>query len=172
MANDRMTLLLEGAEFTPFGRNFSGRADRFNKDPGRSFNVWLDEDTATKMLADGWTAVKRLTPREEDTDWPQGRPFLKVKVSFDHKPPRIVQITSRGGTAIDEDLVQLLDNVDVKVLDIMINSSTFEMNGTTYVSAYLDTMMITIEENYLEEKYADVLYGMGVPAGADTPPMY
>lgn len=162
MASNDMSLLMEGAQFA-FPPNFSGKETQYNRAGDRNFCVWLDNDLAARMEKDGWN-VKYTKVRpdvEPDPDYPNGRPYLQVSVSWKNKPPRIVQITSRGGTPIDEDLVPLLDNVDVDTLDIIINPYEWDVNGNTGVKAYLKTMMLTIKEDYLEQKYADVLYGMG-----------
>lgn len=133
-------------------RNFSGLEGKFNAAGRRNFCAFLPDDTAKLMENDGWN-VKYLKPLEED-DNPQ--PYIKVNVRFDNYPPRIVMITSRGKTNLDESMVNILDWVNVVHSDMIINPSWYDVNGKTGYSAYAKTLYATIEEDYLEKKYIDV----------------
>jgi hypothetical protein len=133
-------------------RNFSGAEGKFNAKGRRNFNVLLDDVTAEGMIKDGWN-VKYLKPREEE-DEPQAR--LEVAVSFVPRPPRIVMITSRGKTALDESMVSILDLAEVKNVDMIVRPYEWEVNEKTGVKAYLQSLFITIQEDELELKYSDV----------------
>lgn len=133
-------------------RNFSGEEGRFNNKGDRNFNVLLDDETAEAMLADGWK-IKYLQPREEG-DQPQAR--LEVAVKFGKVPPRIILITSRGKTPLDESMVNILDWAEIETVDMIVRPYEWEVNGKTGVKAYLKSIYVTIREDELEKKYLDV----------------
>lgn len=135
-------------------RNFSGKEGRFNAAGDRNFTIFLDEDTAKAMENDGWN-IKWLPPREEGDDL---RPILKVKVSYNPKarPPRVVLITSRGRNNIGEDEINILDWADIRNVDLILNPYEWEVSGRTGITAYLQSIYVSIEEDALERKYADL----------------
>lgn len=65
-------------------------------------------------------------------------------------------ITSRGRTPLGEDEVSILDWADLANVDLIVNPYHWDVNGRQGVSAYLQTIFATIEEDELELKYADV----------------
>ena len=133
-------------------RNFSGEEGRFNAKGQRNFNVLLDDKTAEAMLEDGWN-VKYLQPREEG-DPPQ--PRLEVSVHFGKNPPRIILITSKGKTPLDESMVSLLDWAEIENVDMIIRPYHWDVNGRQGIKAYLKSIYVTIREDELEKKYLDV----------------
>lgn len=134
-------------------RNFSGNEGKYNAKGQRNFNVLIDDELAERLLADGWN-VKYLKPYEEG-DEPQAR--LEVKVEYEKgKPPRVVMITSRGRTNLDESTVSILDWAEFEIVDLIINPHYWEVNGKSGIKAYLKTIFVTIREDELEKKYADV----------------
>lgn len=144
-------VIMEGVQIRI--RNFSGIEARFNAKGQRNFLVLLDDETALKMLADGWN-VKHLKPREEDES-PQ--PFLKVKVNFDSEPkPRLVLVTSHNKTTLGEEDMPLLDWADIISSDLSINPYHWDVEGKQGITAYLSSGYFTINENELDRKYSDV----------------
>lgn len=133
-------------------RNFSGEEGRFNPKGRRNFCVFLEEDIAKDMEKEGWN-VKWLRPREEG-DEPQA--YLQVKVVFGKIPPKIVLVTGRGKTRLDEDTVNILDWAEIQNVDLVIRPYNWEVNGNTGVSAYIKTMYVTLREDEFESKYYDV----------------
>lgn len=133
-------------------RNFSGEEGRFNPKGRRNFCVFLEEDIAKDMEKEGWN-VKWLQPREEG-DEPQA--YLQVKVVFGKIPPKIVLVTGKGKTRLDEDTVNILDWAEIQNVDLVIRPYNWEVNGNTGVSAYIKTMYVTLREDEFESKYYDV----------------
>ena len=133
-------------------RNFSGEEGRFNPKGRRNFCVFLEEDIAKDMEKEGWN-VKWLQPREEG-DEPQA--YLQVKLVFGKIPPKIVLVTGRGKTRLDEDTVNILDWAEIQNVDLVIRPYNWEVNGSTGVSAYIKTMYVTLREDEFESKYYDV----------------
>jgi hypothetical protein len=130
-------------------RNFEGKEDKFNAAGNRNFAILLDEDRAVQMERDGWN-VKRLKPRDDDEIGP---PYIQVAVSYKQKPPRIGVVTSGGIKYYSEDLVDLLDWVDIETADVTLYPYEWGVNGKTGIKAYLVTLFMKIEEDYLQLKW-------------------
>jgi hypothetical protein len=144
------TILFEDARI--IFRNFAGKEGKFNREGDRNFCVLLDNDLATQLDTDGWN-VKALKAREEgDPD----QPYMQVSVSFKGRPPKVVMITSRGRTDLTEDEIDLLDWADILQVDLIIRPYTWEVGGKGGIKAYLKSIFVTIEEDALDLKYADV----------------
>lgn len=137
-------------------RNFAGKEGQYNREGDRNFAVLLDEKIAEAMAQDGWN-VKMLKPRDDDDDEkavPQA--YLPVAVNFRGRPPRIVMITSHNRTTLSEDQVETLDWVDIINVDLIVRPYEWTVNGKSGIKAYLQSMYITIEEDPLEAKYAEL----------------
>lgn len=133
-------------------RNFSGKEGQYNREGDRNFAVLLPDEVAVAMQRDGWN-VKYLKPRE-DGDAPA--PYLQVKVNFRGRPPRVVMISSRGRTNLGADEVSVLDWVDIANVDLIVRPFSWDVNGAQGIAAYLQSIFVTINEDELELKYADV----------------
>lgn len=133
-------------------RNFSGKEGKFNKEGDRNFAIFLDADVAKQMAEDGWN-IKWLEPRDDQDD-PQA--FIKVKVNFRNRPPRVFIVTSRNKTAIGEEMVDMIDWVDIEYSDVKITPYHYEVNGRTGVTAYLQAIYVKIVEDDLHKKYEAV----------------
>lgn len=153
MANSE-SVLMEGVQI--IFRNFRGEEGKFNQKGSRNFGVLLTDDVAHAMAADEWN-VKWLNPRDDNVEedaMPQA--WLPVEVSYRYRPPRVVLITSRGRTNLDESSVEMLDWANILNVDLIVNPSRWTVNEKTGIKAYLQSMYVTIEEDALERKYADV----------------
>lgn len=134
-------------------RNFAGEERPMNAAGQRNFGVVIPHEAAEQMIADGWP-IKFLRPREAE-DLPQ--PWLKVKVKLDGKrPPRVVMISSRGRTTLDEDTIGILDWADLANVDLIVRPYEWVVSGNTGISAYLQTIFVTIQEDELERKYSQI----------------
>jgi hypothetical protein len=134
-------------------RNFSGKEGQYNREGDRNFAVLLDETIANSMAEDGWN-VKWLKPREEEEgETPQA--YLQVSVNFKGRPPRVVLVTSRGRTNLDEGSVEMLDWADINNIDLIVRPYEWSVNGKTGIKAYLQSIYVTIEEDALELKYSE-----------------
>ena len=132
-------------------RNFSGEEGTFNPAGKRNFCVFLSDELAEVLINDGWN-VKWLKPRNED-EAPQA--YLQVAVNYDNIPPKIIMVTSKGKTNIEEESVHILDWAEIENVDLVIRPYNWEVSGKTGVKAYLKSMYITIHEDELDLKYQD-----------------
>lgn len=133
-------------------RNFSGEAGKFNPAGNRNFCVFLEHDLGKMLADDGWN-VRYLQPKD-DGDAPQ--PYLQVKVSYDNIPPKIVLISSKGKTVLDENSVNILDWAEIKEVDLVIRPYNWTVSGKSGVKPYVKTAYVTIVEDEFASKYYEV----------------
>lgn len=147
------TVLLEGVRLV--FRNFSGKEGQYNREGDRNFGVIIpDEATAQAMLEDGWN-IKYLKPRENDEEEAE-TPWLPVKVGFGKgRPPSIYLVTQEGRkrTALTEETVHELDWADITNVDMIVRPYHYDVSGREGISAYVQTMYVSIIEDPLRAKY-------------------
>lgn len=153
MAREDKSVLMENVKI--IFRNFAGAKSKFNQEGDRNFCVLLTHEMAQELDDGGWN-VKVLNPRDDAEEDELPQPYLPVSVNFRGRPPRVVMITSRGRTPLDENTVELLDLVDILQVDLIVNPYEWEVNGRTGIKAYLKTLFVTIREDALELKYSDM----------------
>lgn len=134
-------------------KNFSGERDRFN--PGkRGFSVVIDDATmADDLRNEGWNIKER--PLQEGADPSEQEWTLPVKLNM-NRYTQVWLIIGNHKTLLDENTVSQLDVVDIVNCDISIRPYEWEMSGRTGITAYVDSMYVTIRENKFAEKYADL----------------
>lgn len=136
-------------------RNFAGKEDQYNRAGNRNFAIFLSPELAEEMEREGWN-VKYLREREEG-DGQQA--YLQVAVSYKARPPKIAMVTSKGISYLTEDMVEMLDWVDIETADVTINPYEWVVNGKTGVKAYVHSLFIKIEEDYLQMKWQAIVDG-------------
>lgn len=151
MAREADILTIENAELA--FRNFAGKEGQYNKEGDRNFCILLDEDNVKAVENAGYTGVKRLKPREEGE---LGTAYIQVAVNFKGRPPKLSLINSKGRTHITESECEILDWVDIANADVIINPYPWAVSGKSGVKAYLKNLVITIDEDELDRKYADI----------------
>lgn len=136
-------------------KNFEGREQKYNSPGDRNFCLLLDdEELIDKLIKDGWN-IKHLKPRDED-EGPQ--PYVQVNLGYSPKarPPKVVMISSRGRTELPEEMVNLLDWVTWRTVDLTFRPYHWDFGGKQGIKAMLVEIYVTIEETKLDLKYADV----------------
>ena len=150
MADTAPTFMVEDARL--IFKNFNGKEDKYNREGDRNFSVILTPDVAEQMLADGWN-VRSLDAREEGDE---DTYYIQVAVSFKNRPPRVVVITSTGRTNLSESTLGMLDYADIRTCDLIARGYLWDVNGKSGTKAYLQSLFVTIEEDALERKYAQM----------------
>lgn len=138
--------------------NFSGAADKYNSEGDRNFQIHLPQPIADQLARDGWNVKCKFPRPEENTDEQDERCLLKIVVKYKIKPPKITWIgsKSRARTEITKDNVGLLDSADFKTVDLSFVPHFYEISPTNFgVNAYLKTMYCVVNEDELDEKWAD-----------------
>lgn len=135
-------------------KNFSGKETQFNRAGNRNFCVIIeDEKMASTLSDDGWN-VRTMPPRNEgDT----ATHYIQVNLSYaQNMPPKVVLVTKKNKTYLDEESVMALDYADIINVDLVINPYNWEVNGKTGVKGYAETIYVTIIEDEFADKYADL----------------
>lgn len=133
-------------------KNFTGKVDKFGREGDRSFSIVIEDDALAEQLAnDGWN-VKPLTPRDPDE---KVNHFIKVKISFKVRPPKIWLLTNHKRTLLDEDTIATLQYARIENADVVVSPWRWEVNGKTGIAAYLETLYVKIEDDPFADKYAD-----------------
>ena len=149
-------LMLENMQIT--FRNFAGVATDYSPAGVRTFSVILDNlEQAQALEAMGWK-VKYPKPREDGSE---SRYAATMPVSIKYHPrlapPRIVMLTSRGQTKMGEEDIDILDFMNIKKVDMILRPFHWKLKtGGEGVKNMLSSIYITIQEDALELKYADV----------------
>ena len=132
-------------------RNFSGKAAKFNPAGRRNFCVFLDKEDGLKLEEDGWN-ISWLQPREEGDDLV---PYLQITVSYENIPPKIVLVTKKRKTVLDDISVDELDTAEIENVDLIIRPYNWSVQGKDGIKAYVKSMYVTIVEDEFAEKYYD-----------------
>lgn len=120
-------------------RNFSGEGSKYNREGDRNFAVIIpDEEIKDQLVENGWS-VKIRPPRDEDDS-----PFmyLPVKIKFNHRGPGIYLVSGDKVTRLNEETIGMLDEVDIKSVDMDLRPYDWEVNGKTGRSAYLQALNV------------------------------
>jgi len=133
-------------------RNFAGREAKYNAKGQRNFTIFLTPEDAETLARQGLN-VKTLPILEEGTP---GQDILKVKVNFNGRPPRLILVTHRGRTMLDEETAMMLDMASISKVDLILSPYHWENDGKEGVAVSLKAIYMTIVEDDLEIEYGDL----------------
>lgn len=150
-------------------RNFAGEKGKFNKNGTREFSAVLPKELALQMLEDGWN-VKQFKAREDDIEEPEF--YVSIKIGEGGQPPKLVLINSRGRVDIPVDESDILDWVTIEKADLIINPYNWSVDGNSGIAAYIRSLYITVDEDELERKYADVPEADNIPYDEEEEPPF
>ena len=145
-------LIVEDAQI--IFRNFEGKEKDFNALGDRNFCVVFSPEQGEELKAQGWN-VKTFKPRPEDEEPPNT--YVEVAVEYRKgRPPRAVMVNSQGRIDLGADEIKMFDWVNIAKCDLIINPYNWNVNGNSGKKAYLKSIFITIDEDELEQMYANV----------------
>ena len=78
-------------------------------------------------------------------------------------------INSQGRIDLGQDEVSMFDWVNIAKCDLIISPYNWNVNGNTGKKAYLKSIFITIDEDELEQMYANVPDASSRPEAEDVP---
>ena len=139
-------------------RNFEGREKKYNRKGDRNFGLIIEDPEVAQQLAeDGWN-IKELTPKNNDDydDTPEVIYWLPVTVRFDNVPPKVMLVTRRKKTRLNEENINTVDYANIAKVDLTVTPYDWEVNSKSGTKAYLQTMYVTINEDEFADKYADL----------------
>lgn len=126
-------------------RNFTGRAEEYNREGNRYFTIRIDDpNLAESLITDGWK-IREGKKRNEDDD---PRWFMDVKVAFnEYYPIKIYTYAGRTKRELTEENVATLDHAHIMNADMTIRARYWEVNGKSGYKAYLKVLHATLEED-------------------------
>ena len=123
-------------------RNFEGRGDKYNREGDRNFAVIIpNHEIADKLIEAGWN-VKIKPPRNDDEE---PFMFLPVKIKFNGRGPQVYLRTGSKLNRLDEESVGILDQVDIRSVDLDIRPYEWNVNGKNGITAYLQAIEVIQE---------------------------
>lgn len=138
-------------------RNFRGEEGKYNREGDRNFALVIPDSEMAEALQNdtnqygaSWN-VKIRPPREEGDE-----PFiyLPVKVKFNERGP-IVYLQSGGNRVkLDEESISMLDDIDIRSVDLDIRPYDSEINGRPFRAAYLQSMCVTQDIDRFAARFA------------------
>lgn len=121
-------------------RNFSGIGSKYNREGDRNFAVIIpNQEIADQLTSNGWN-IKIKPPRDED-DTPFM--YLPVKIKFNHRGPSVYVVAGEKVTRLNEDTISMLDEIDIRSVDMDLRPYDWEVNGKNGRSAYLQALNVT-----------------------------
>ncbi|EET59468.1 hypothetical protein BRYFOR_08559 [Marvinbryantia formatexigens DSM 14469] len=138
-------------------RNFKGIASKFNNEGERNFAVVIpDQEIADALLNDknqfGASWNVRIKAPKDGGDMPFI--YLPVKVRFNERGPKIFLISGNHRTELKEDTVGILDDIDIRSIDMDIRPYDGEGAMGPFRSAYLQSMEVIQEVDRFTARYA------------------
>lgn len=133
-------------------RNFKGEGGKYNREGDRNFAMVIpNQELADELISRGWN-VKIKAPREEGDD-----PFmyLPIKVKFNDRGPRIYLTAGNHTNCLDEDMIAMLDDIDIRSVDLDIRPYDWEVTGKTGRTAYLQAMEVIQEIDRFAARMAE-----------------
>lgn len=133
-------------------RNLRGEGSKFNREGDRNFAVVIpNQELADELIDRGWN-VKIKEPRDEGEE-----PFryLPVKVKFNDRGPQVYLVSGNAHRELSEDMVSIVDEIDIRSVNLDVRPYDWEVNGKTGRTAYLQSMEVIQEIDRFAARYAE-----------------
>ena len=143
-------------------RNFRGEGGMYNREGERDFSIVIPNDEIADALMNdvneygvGWN-VKIKAPRTED-DMPFRHMKIKVKYT-DRSKPNVYLISGRNKVELDEETIGMLDDIDIKSVDLDIRPYDGDGHYGPHRTAYLQAIYVTQEVDRFAARFAEEEY--------------
>lgn len=147
---DKLEVRIDNAKVT--FRNFAGAEGKFNPAGNRNFSIFLPDDIAKELEADGWS-IRWLNSYEDMP--PQA--IIGVKLNFGNYPPNVVLVSDGKMTRLDEHNVNVLDFAEFEQVDLILRGYEWNVSGKSGIKAYLKTGYFVLVVDELAKKYSQSL---------------
>ena len=139
-------------------RNFEGKEGLYNKEGDRSFALFLSEEDADRLAADGWNVKWPKSIDGQNAEEDTREPYIIVSVSYKNIPPKVYMITEqmdgeKQTTLLEAEDLLVLDWSEFEQVDLVLNPSRWEVNGKTGTKAYLKAGYFLVATNEFDKKY-------------------
>lgn len=133
-------------------RNFRGEGGKFNREGDRNFAVVIPkQELADELLNRGWNVKIKPPKDEEDSPFM----YLPVKVKFNDRGPQVYLRTGDRVNRLDEETISVLDDIDIRSVDLDIRPYDWDVNGKSGRTAYLQSIEIIQEIDRFAARYAE-----------------
>ena len=147
---DKLEVRIDNAKIA--FRNFAGAEGNYNRAGDRNFAVFLPDDIAQKMEADGWN-IRWLNSYPDEPA--QG--MISVKVAFGNYPPNVNLVSDGKMTRLDEHNINVLDFAELDQIDLILRGYEWNVSGKSGIKAYLKTGYFVLVVDQLAKKYSQSL---------------
>lgn len=134
-------------------RNFEGREGLYNKKGEMSFAIFLDDQRAQELSAEGWNVKFPKVRDNFDGEEDNRRAYMQVSVGFDYYPPKMVMIAGETPTLLAQEEVGMLDWAEFEKIDLVVRPYEWSVNGNRGIKAYLKSGYFTLVTDQFASKY-------------------
>lgn len=133
-------------------RNFRGEGGKFNREGDRNFAVVIPkQELADELRNRGWNVKIKPPKDEEDSPFM----YLPVKVKFNDRGPQVYLRTGDRVNRLDEETISVLDDIDIRSVDLDIRPYDWDVNGKSGRTAYLQSIEVIQEIDRFAARYAE-----------------
>lgn len=133
-------------------RNFRGEGGKFNREGDRNFAVVIPkQELADELLNRGWNVKIKPPKDEEDSQFM----YLPVKVKFNDRGPQVYLRTGDRVNCLDAETISMLDDIDIRSVDLDIRPYDWDVNGKSGRTAYLQSIEVIQEIDRFAARYAE-----------------
>lgn len=133
-------------------RNFRGEGGKFNREGDRNFAVVIPkQELADELRNRGWNVKIKPPKDEEDSPFM----YLPVKVKFNDRGPQVYLRTGDRVNRLDEETISILDDINIRSVDLDIRPYDWDVNGKSGRTAYLQSIEVIQEIDRITARYAE-----------------
>lgn len=131
-------------------RNLRGEGNKFNREGDRNFAVVIpNQELADELIDRGWNVkIKELIDEEPFR-------YLPVKVKFNDRGPQVYLVSGNAHRKLSEDIVSIVDEIDIRSVNLDVRPYDWKVNGKTGRTAYLQSMEVIQEIDRFAVRYAE-----------------